>query len=153
MTSPAELTYFTVTGHYYDVEATLPAGTTNTPQTQYISAYVTFTPRLPPGTLLYVADLDTSTIDPNNVAHANAAIALAPITARILEGELQVINRDDTPDVQPPPTPPPATTPAHPSPPSSTTSPSTTPPTPGKSRKSATSPSPPPPTAPPPDPW
>lgn len=96
----SELTFFTVTGHWYDVENTLTSGATNTPQTMYVSAFITFTPRLPPGTTLYVADFDISTLDQSGGTTANSAIVITPITGRILEGELQVINRDDTADVQ-----------------------------------------------------
>lgn len=53
-----ELTYFTVTGHWYDVEAPITSGSTNAPQFQVVSAFVTFTPRLRPGTTVFVSDLD-----------------------------------------------------------------------------------------------
>jgi hypothetical protein len=201
-----QLTYFTVTGHWYDIEAPDTSGATNQPQFLVISAFVTFTPRLAPGTLEYITNLDlgfqipaptslmvtpsttggtltsgakfwvvtatnangettrsnevtatltgstssavltapavdgatgwtiyrgttagsettkvatvsgsgalnytdtgatgTSASPPStNTAEAttNTALALAPITARILEGELQTINRVDTPQLQ-----------------------------------------------------
>lgn len=53
-----QLTYFTVTGHWYDVEAPDTSGTTNTPQFLVVSAFITFKPRLKPGTVIYVSNLD-----------------------------------------------------------------------------------------------
>jgi hypothetical protein len=53
-----ELTFFTVTGHWYDVEAPITSGSTNTPQFQVISAFVEFTPRLAPGTVENITNLD-----------------------------------------------------------------------------------------------
>src|SRR5947209_2216393 len=53
-----QLTFFTVVGHWYDVEAPATSGTTNTPGFQVVSAFVTFTARLKPGTVINVADLD-----------------------------------------------------------------------------------------------
>lgn len=90
-----ELTMFTVSGHWYDVEAPITSGSTNTPQFQVISAFVTFTARLAPGTVLYVPNLDLG-----NSTSANTAVAIAPVQARILAGELEVINQGDTPNVQ-----------------------------------------------------
>ena len=56
-----QLTYFTVEGHWYDVEAPLTSGSTNAPQFQVVSAFVTFTPRLRPGTTVFVSNLDLGT--------------------------------------------------------------------------------------------
>lgn len=95
MTTPNELIYFTTTGHWYDIEAPSTSGNTNTPQFVVISAFVTFTPRLKPGTVVYVPNLDLG-----NDTSANTGVAIAPITGRILQGELQTINREDTPDLQ-----------------------------------------------------
>lgn len=53
-----ELTYFPVSGHWYDVEAPDTSASTNTPQFLVISAFVTFTPRLKPGTVAYITNLD-----------------------------------------------------------------------------------------------
>jgi hypothetical protein len=53
-----ELTYFTVTGQWYDVEAPATSGSSNAPQFQVISAFVEFTPRLAPGDVEYIANLD-----------------------------------------------------------------------------------------------
>lgn len=66
----AQLTFFEVVGSYYDVEAPLTSGTTNTPQLLVISGFVTFTPRVPPGTTVYVANLDLGSklVAPANVA-------------------------------------------------------------------------------------
>ena len=95
MSSPNSLTYFTVTGHWYAVEASDPAGSDNIPEINPIYAFVTFTARLRPGTVLNIGDYsrpDTTT--------GTTAIALAPVQGRILEGELQVIDRGNTPDIQ-----------------------------------------------------
>lgn len=89
------LTYFTVTGHWYDVEAPITSGSTNTPQFQVVSAFATFTPRLKPGTVAYVANLDLG-----GGLSANTAVALAPVMARILNGELEVIDQADTPNIK-----------------------------------------------------
>jgi hypothetical protein len=53
-----ELTYFDVEGHWYDVEAPSTSGTTNAAQFLVVSAFVTFTPRVAPGTVVYVSNLD-----------------------------------------------------------------------------------------------
>lgn len=198
-----ELTYFTCEGHWYDVEAPDTSDDVNTPQFLVISAFVTFKPRLAPGAVEYIANLDLGMVSPpsgltvvtspsggtlpagamswvvtstntngettksneitktltgstssavltwnsdlnalgsqvyrgpsgaettrvmsiggsattytdtgaagttaspptDNSAKisANTALAIAPITARILEGELQTINRADTPQLQ-----------------------------------------------------
>lgn len=93
MTTPNEITYFNVTGHYYDVEAPITSGTTNAPQVLVVSAFIKFIPRLPPGTALYVPNLDTGN------GGFNTTIALAPITGRIYNGELQTIDRGNATDV------------------------------------------------------
>lgn len=54
----SELTYFTVVGHYYDVEAPNTSGSTNQPQFLVVSAFVEFTPRLKPGDVEYISNLD-----------------------------------------------------------------------------------------------
>jgi hypothetical protein len=54
----SELTYFDVEGHWYDVEAPSTSGTTNAAQFLVVSAFVTFTPRVAPGTVVYVSNLD-----------------------------------------------------------------------------------------------
>ena len=198
-----QLTYFPVVGYWYDVEAPATSGSTNQPQFLVVSAFVTFTPRLAPGTVEYLTNLDlgfqlsapsnlavvasgtggtlsagtnfwvvtavdangettrsnevqatltgstssaalswtavpgatsynvyrgTSTTNENilvantvnptytdtgaagtsvtppstNTAEvsANTALAIAPITARILNGQLQTINQPDTPNIQ-----------------------------------------------------
>jgi hypothetical protein len=54
----AQLTYFPVTGRWYDVESPSLTGTTNLPQFLVVSAFVTFTPRIAPGTVEYITNLD-----------------------------------------------------------------------------------------------
>lgn len=53
-----QLTYFTVTGQWFDVESPNTSGSTNAPQFLVVSAFVEFTPRLAPGDMEYVANLD-----------------------------------------------------------------------------------------------
>ena len=100
-----ELTYFTVTGFYYDVESPLTTGTTNADQFVGLTgAYITFYPRVPVGFTVLVSDLDLGSGNTGSTA-----IALAPITARVMsvsagdEGgvvwELCTINPDDTPGI------------------------------------------------------
>jgi hypothetical protein len=91
MTSPNELTYFTVIGNWWDVESPDPSGTTNQPQFLPVSGFVSFAPRLRPGTVCYIPNLDLGA-----GTAGNTAVPLAPITGRILEGQLQTINRSDT---------------------------------------------------------
>jgi hypothetical protein len=57
----SELTYFDVTGHWYDIEAPITSGSTNQPQFLVVSGFVNFTPRLAPGTQVYVENLDLGT--------------------------------------------------------------------------------------------
>lgn len=95
MSSPNELTYFPVNGHWYDVEAPITSGSTNAAQFLVVSAFVTFTARLAPGTVEYISNLDLG-----SGASANVALAIAPIQARIWEGALATINQADTAGVQ-----------------------------------------------------
>lgn len=90
-----ELTYFDVIGHWYDVEAPLTSGSTNDPQFLVVSAFVTFTPRLAPGTQVYVANLDLG-----NDTSANTSISIAPVQARIWEGALATIDQADAAGIQ-----------------------------------------------------
>lgn len=95
MMTANELTYFTVEGDWYDVEAPATSGSTNTPQFLVVSAFVTFTARLAPGTVVYVPNLDLG-----SGVSASTAVAIAPVTARIYEGQLQTIDQADTPNIQ-----------------------------------------------------
>lgn len=95
MSGPNELVYFTVEGSFYDAEASSTIGTTDALQLLPISAFITFTARLAPGTIIYVADLDLG-----DNGSANTGLALAPITGRILGGQIQTINQADTPNMQ-----------------------------------------------------
>ncbi len=56
MTSPNSLTWFEVTGSWLDFEIASPGGSGHFTQ-EFISAFVTFTPRLPLGTVFNVSDL------------------------------------------------------------------------------------------------
>lgn len=95
MTSPTELTYFTATGYWYDVESPLTGGSTDQLQFLVVSAFVTFTPRVPVGFTVQVADLDLG--DGNS---GSTSLALAPITARIMSGQLSTIDVTDTAGIQ-----------------------------------------------------
>ena len=97
MTSPNQLTYFEVSAHYYDVEASDPAGSDNTPEINPIYGFVTFTARLKPGTILNVPDYGRPDV-PQTVGLTG--IALAPVQGRLFNGELSVIDRADTPNIQ-----------------------------------------------------
>lgn len=69
----SELTYFTVVGHYYDVEAPSTSGSSNQAAFQVVSAFVEFTPRLQPGDVEYISNLDLGvTIPPPNVSAAGS---------------------------------------------------------------------------------
>jgi hypothetical protein len=92
---PNELTYFLVTGTWYDVESPDPSANTNQPLYQIISAFVTFYPRVPLGFTAQIQDLDNG-----NGLGVNTAVALAPIGVRIMHGQLSTINRLDTPGIQ-----------------------------------------------------
>lgn len=91
-----ELSYFLVSGNWYDVENPDPSGTSNQTLLQIVTGVVTFYPRVPPGFVAYIANLDLQT-DP--ASSANTALAIAPIQARILSGQLQCINVADTPNI------------------------------------------------------
>lgn len=90
-----ELTYFTTTGFFYDVEAPLTGGSTDQLQFLVISAFVTFTPRVPTGFTVQIADLDLG--DGNT---GSTSLAIAPITARIMSGQLSTIDVTDIPGIQ-----------------------------------------------------
>ena len=90
------LSYFQVSGNYFDVENPDINSTSNATLFQIITGVVTFYPRVPQGFVAYIADLDLQT-DPDS--SADAALALAPIQARILSGQLQTVNRADTPNI------------------------------------------------------
>jgi hypothetical protein len=89
------LTYFTVTGHWYDIESPDPAGSSNTPAINVVYAFVTFTARLKPGTQLNIAGYTR----PDSTT-GNTGLVPAPVTGRILDGELSTIDRADTPNLQ-----------------------------------------------------
>lgn len=90
-----ELTYFEVSGNFYDVESPATGGHTNLPYFNVITGLVIFYPRVPVGFITYVQNLDLGA-----PVTGDTAIALAPITARILSGQLQTINGPDTPNIQ-----------------------------------------------------
>lgn len=91
----AELTYFTIQGFYGDVENPLGLGSSITPLFNLLSGTVTFFPRVPTGTALFLPDLDML-----NGTTQDVAVPLAPIQGRIINGVLQTVNRADSPNVQ-----------------------------------------------------
>lgn len=95
--TPNEPVYFLVTGSWYDVETPDPSLNTNQALWQVISGFVTFWPRVPPGFVAICENVDPQ--DGTGIG-TDLAIAIAPITVRILSGQLQTINRQDTPGVQ-----------------------------------------------------
>lgn len=90
-----ELTYFPVTGYWFDVEAPLSSGSSNVPQFLVVSAFVTFTARVPVGWTAQIANLDIGGGTPGDVS-----LAIPPITGRIVDGQLVTINASDTPNVE-----------------------------------------------------
>lgn len=99
-----ELTYFTCSGYFYDVESPVPSGTTNADQFHGITgAFVTFTPRVPTGFTVLISNLDLGSGNTGSTA-----IALAPVTGRIYPTivggatvwQLSTINKTDSPGIQ-----------------------------------------------------
>jgi hypothetical protein len=89
-----ELVEFPATGYWYDVEAPLTGGSTNQLQFLVISAFVTFTARVPIGFTAQIANLDLG-----NGNTGSASLAIPPVTARVHDGQLSTINASDTPGV------------------------------------------------------
>ena len=78
--SKTELAYFTATGYFYNLESPDVEGTTSAAQFVGLTGgFVTFTPRVPPGTVIRVSGLDLGS---GNIG--STAVALAPITGRII---------------------------------------------------------------------
>lgn len=103
-TTTGVLAYFTVTGFYYDIESTYVGGATNAPQFNgWTGAFITFTPRVPPGTTVLMSNMD--------LGHGNIgsiAVSLEPITGRVRSGivgggnvwQLRTIDTTDAAGVQ-----------------------------------------------------
>lgn len=100
-----EITYFSVTGYYYDIESPYTGGTTNADQFNGLTGgFITFTPRLPTGFTVLISNLDLGSGNTGSTA-----IALPPITGRIMSviaeneapvWELCTINTADTPGIK-----------------------------------------------------
>jgi hypothetical protein len=76
------LTYFPVSGRWYDVESPSLTGTSNAPSFLVVSAFVTFTPRLAPGTVEYITNLDLQVTIPAPVlVSATASTTGGTLTA------------------------------------------------------------------------
>jgi hypothetical protein len=100
-----ELTYFTVTGFYYDVESPYTGSTTNADQFNGLTgAFITFTPRVPAGFTVLISNLDLGSGNTGSTS-----ISLPPITGRVLSTtamndasvwQLATINTADSPGIQ-----------------------------------------------------
>ena len=98
LTPKVELGYITLEGEYLDVENPPTSGSSTQPTLNTVSGFVTFYPRIPVGTVLYIDGFDLAQAGGSGIV--TAAVALAPIQARILSGVLQTINRAGTPNIQ-----------------------------------------------------
>lgn len=95
MTVIEELNHL-VTGDWRGITVPVSSGSTNVPQIQVITGLVDFIPRVPRGFQFFVSDYDLYG-DGSEVR--DTAISLDPVfTARIWEGRLSTINKDDTAD-------------------------------------------------------
>jgi hypothetical protein len=95
---PLELAWFQLVGYYSDVENPSLTGSTNIPLQSIITAEVTLTPRVPQGMVIYLEDLDLTGL-PEDYGFKDTALAVAPIEARILSGELSTNDVGDTPGI------------------------------------------------------
>lgn len=95
---PENLVYFQCVGYYSDIENPNLTGSSNIPLQNVITGVVTFYPRVPLGMVIYLQDLN---LVPLNVdyTYQDTALAIAPIVARILSGQLQTIDVGDTPGI------------------------------------------------------
>ena len=74
-----ELTFFPITGFYYDIQNPDPSSSSNAPVfTGMTGAFITFTPRVPDGFTVLVSDLDLGSGNTGSTA-----IALPAITGRV----------------------------------------------------------------------
>jgi hypothetical protein len=99
-----ELTFFTATGFYYDLESPATSGVTNADQFNGLTGgYITFTPRVPTGFTILISGLDLGSGN-----SGSTSISLAPVTGRVMGTivngspvwELCTINSSDTPGIQ-----------------------------------------------------
>jgi hypothetical protein len=99
MTAPNQLAYFTATATILDIEQPNPDGTSVDPQLLDVSAFVNFFPGtengvFPQGFGLQVANLDPTGADAAG-SGVNAFVPLAPITGRLMNGQLTSIAIND----------------------------------------------------------
>lgn len=92
------LTEFTVTAHYLTVVAPDGDSTGNGPLFAYTDADVTFFPRVSAGFEARVTDLAIE--DGSGSTTADTAVSLAPIQAKLLDGQLVSIDSANTPGVK-----------------------------------------------------
>jgi hypothetical protein len=99
MTSPNELAYFTAIATILDVEQPNPDGTSINPQLLDVSAFVNFFPGTQGGAFAQGFGLQVANLDPTGAGAAgsgvNAFVPLAPITGRLMGGQLTSIAIND----------------------------------------------------------
>lgn len=94
MTTPNNLSYFTVFGHWDQIDDAAPGGTSSALRVLNFSAFVHFHPRIPSDFVLYLSSLS----DPEGPE--DTGVELSPIVGRIVGGDLCTINMNDTEGVQ-----------------------------------------------------
>jgi hypothetical protein len=99
MTAPNELAYFTATATILDVEQPNPDGTSIDPQLLDVSAFVNFFPGTENGVFPQGFGVQVANLDPTGAGAAgsgvNAFVPLAPITGRLMNGQLTSIAIND----------------------------------------------------------
>ena len=95
----ADLTWFTVTGEYLDVENPSTVGSNTQPRVNTVSGFVTIFPRIPTGSVLYISAFDLTQTQ-GGTGTAATALAFPPIQCRILSGTLQTIDQSNAPSIQ-----------------------------------------------------
>lgn len=94
------LEFFAVSGHFLDVENPPLVGASTQPAVNTMTGTVTFYPRLPLGSVLYLSDFNLAQSADGALGTAATAIALATIEAQIVGGVLQTIDSDNAPTIQ-----------------------------------------------------
>lgn len=92
------LTQFAVTAHYLWVVSPDTEGSGNSPLFSYTDADVTFFPRVSSGFEARISSLGI--VDSTGSTMADTAVSLAPIQAKLLDGELVSLDSANTPGVK-----------------------------------------------------
>jgi hypothetical protein len=96
MTAPNQLAYFTATATILDVEQPNPDGTSVDPQLLDVSAFVNFFPGTQTGVFPQGFGIQVANLDPTGAGSGvNAFVSLAPITGRLMGGQLTSIAIND----------------------------------------------------------